>query len=219
MFFMCFIMPIHLKKKIICNLILIFGLSISSSQNKGTFNLDPTLQSLMLPGWGQSTLGFKGRSNTFFYTESVILISILATNKFSNEIKRNYIAFASSHAFVTSNGKDREFWVDIGNYNSIEDYNDEHLRNRETDDLYPLNSEWSWKWDSDENRRHFESRRIQSDRFKLASTFAVGALALNHIISSIDALYLKRKSKLNKLSFSSYQNDVNEIGYKIDYIF
>jgi len=174
---------------------------------------------LILPGWCQNPLGFKSRSNTFFYTESAILISILATNKFSNEIKRNYIAFASNHAFVTSNGKDREFWVDIGNYNSIEDYNDEHLRNREADDLYPLNSEWSWKWDSDENRRHFESRRIQSDRFKLASTFAVGALALNHIISSIDALYLKRKSKLNKLSFSSYQSDVNEIGYKLEYNF
>ena len=99
MFFMCFIMPIHFKKKIICNLILIFGLSIATSQNEGTLNLDPTLQSLILPGWGQNTLGFKSRSNTFFYTESAILISILATNKFSNEIKRNYIAFASNHAF------------------------------------------------------------------------------------------------------------------------
>ena len=102
------------------------------------------------------------------------MLSIFFSTKYSNEIKRNYIAFASDHAFVNSRDKDHEFWVDIGNYNSVIEYNDEHLRNREAKDLYPLNSNWYWKWDSIENRNSFESKRILSDKLKLVSTFAVG---------------------------------------------
>ena len=60
---------------------------------------------------------------------------------------------------------------------------------------------------------------MQSDRLKLSSTFAIGALVLNHIVSSIDALYLKRKSKFQKININAYNVNEFEIGYKIEYVF
>ena len=83
-----------------------------------------------------------------------------------------------------------------------------------------MNSNWYWKWDSIENRNSFESKRILSDKLKLVSTFAVGGFLINHMVSSIDALYLKRKSKKDKLSIMPYiQNDAMIFGYNIVYKF
>jgi hypothetical protein len=111
-----------------------FITSSTICQNINYKSIDPVFKSLILPGWGQYDLGYKERSRAYLYIETGILLSIFFSTKYSNEIKRNYIAFASDHAFVNSRDKDHEFWVDIGNYNSVIEYNDEHLRNREAKD-------------------------------------------------------------------------------------
>ena len=180
--------------------------------------LDPIIKSFLVPGWGQSDLGYKERSKIYNYIEIGILLSMFSSTKYSNEIKRNYIAYATEHAGVISDGKDREFWVDIGNYNTLNEYNSEHLRNRDTGELYPQTVEWRWSWDNSENRKYFESKRIQSDKLKLFSTFTFGALFLNHFISSIDALYLKRLSASSNFTIKPYigNNDMI-IGYKVEF--
>tara|TARA_B100001996_G_scaffold371089_1_gene346068 strand:+ start:435 stop:1076 length:642 start_codon:yes stop_codon:yes gene_type:complete len=180
--------------------------------------IDPIIKSFLVPGWGQSDLGYKERSKIYNYIEIGILLSMFSSTKYSNEIKRNYIAYATEHAGVISDGKDREFWVDIGNYNTLNEYNSEHLRNRDTGELYPQTVEWRWSWDNSENRKYFESKRIQSDKLKLFSTFTFGALFLNHFISSIDALYLKRLSASSNFTIKPYigNNDMI-IGYKIEF--
>ena len=180
--------------------------------------IDPIIKSFLVPGWGQRELGYKKRSKMYNYIEIGILLSMFSSTKYSNEIKRNYIAYATEHAGVISDGKDREFWVDIGNYNTLNEYNSEHLRNRETGELYPQTIEWRWSWDNSENRKYFESKRIQSDKLKLFSTFTFGALFLNHFISSIDALYLKRLSASSNFTIKPYigNNDM-VIGYKVEF--
>ena len=180
--------------------------------------IDPIIKSFLVPGWGQSELGYKERSKMYNYIEIGILLSMFSSTKYFNEIKRNYIAYATEYAGVISDGKDREFWVDIGNYNTLNEYNSEHLRNRDTGELYPQTVEWRWSWDNSENRKYFESKRIQSDKLKLFSTFTFGALFLNHFISSIDALYLKRLSASNNFTIKPYigNNDMI-IGYKVEF--
>ena len=168
--------------------------------------LDPVIKSIIIPGWGQKSLGKPKRARLFNYIESGILITLISSSTFSNIEKRNYKAFASKHAAISSSGKNHKYWVDIGNYNSIEKYNDEHLRNREMDDLYPDDKKWSWDWDLDSNRKIFENKRIRADQLELFATFSFGALVLNHIVSSIDALYLKKISSKKLLSIDSYSN-------------
>ena len=176
--------------------------------------LDPVIKSLIIPGWGQKSLGKVKRARLFNYLESGILLTLISSSTFSNIEKKNYIAFASKHAAISSSGKNHKFWVDIGNYNTIEDYNNEHLRNREMDDLYPDDKKWSWDWDLDSNRKIFENKRIRADQLELFATFSVGALVLNHIVSSIDALYLKKISSKKSLSIDPYNNLIlGSVGY------
>ena len=176
--------------------------------------LDPVIKSLIIPGWGQKSLGKPKRARLFNYIESGILLTLITSSTFSNIEKKNYIAFASKHAAISSSGKDHKYWVDIGNYNSIENYNDEHLRNREMDDLYPDDKKWSWDWDLESNRTIFENKRIRADQLELFATFSIGALVLNHVVSSIDALYLKKVSTNKSLSIKPYRNQISgSVGY------
>ena len=197
--------------------VLFFFTELMICQPVNKNSLDPVIKSFLVPGWGQNELGYKSRSKKYIYVEVGILLSLYTSSKYSNEIKRNYIAYAAKHADVVTDGKDREYWVDIGNFNTLNDYNSEHLRNREVGELYPQTKKWSWNWDTSKNRKYFESRRIQSDKMKLFSTFTIGGLFLNHFVSSIDALYLKRLSTSKSFSIKPYI-DKNEMmmGYKFE---
>ena len=196
---------------------LLFFTELMICQPVNKKNVDPVIKSFFVPGWGQNELGYKSRSKKYIYIEVGILLSLYTSSKYSNEIKRNYIAYAAKHAEVITKGKDREYWVDIGNYNTLSDYNSEHLRNREAGDLYPQTKKWNWSWDTSANRKYFESRRIYSDKLKLFSTFAMGGLFLNHFVSSIDALYLKRLTASKNFSILPYieKNDMI-LGYKFE---
>ena len=66
----------------------------------------------------------------------------------------------------------------------------------------------------DSNRKIFENKRIRADQLELFATFSVGALVLNHIVSSIDALYLKKISSKKSLSIDPYNNLIlGSVGY------
>ena len=84
------------------------------------------------------------------------------------------------------------------------------------DDLYPDDKKWSWDWDLDSNRKIFEKKRIRADQLELFATFSVGALVLNHLVSSIDALYLKRITSNKSLSLNHYNNSIlGSVGYSL----
>ncbi len=185
-------------KPILISLILFSGFSLG--QEKPKKNLNPVLQSALLPGWGQKSLNYSDRSRVFTYVESGLVLSIFGSTTYANILKKNYIAYAVAHAAVSSSGKSHEYWVDIGNFATIEDYNDEHLRNREMDDIYEVSPQWGWAWDSDSHRDFFEQKRILSDQMKQVASFGVGAMILNHMVSAIDALYLKRIGREKALS-------------------
>ena len=203
--------------KISTVVILFFFTELMICQPVNKNSLDPVIKSFLVPGWGQNELGYKSRSKKYIYVEVGILLSLYTSSKYSNEIKRNYIAYAAKHAGIVTTGKDREYWVDIGNFNTLNDYNSEHLRNREVGELYPQTQKWNWNWDTSKNRKYFESRRIQSDKMKLFSTFAIGGLFLNHFVSSIDALYLKRLSTSKSFSIKPYITKKDMlVGYKFE---
>ena len=67
---------------------------------------------------------------------------------FSKHLEHKYKTFASRYANIDSYGKNRKFWVDIGNYMSTVNHDEEHLRWREIESLYNQNL-WSWSSETD----------------------------------------------------------------------
>lgn len=185
------------------------NLLFAQDKLKITPQIPSTIKSAIIPGWGEYELGRCSRGNFFFTTE--IIGIVLTTFSFvkSNNITTTYQALAASHANVIIDGKNHQFWVDIGNYDSHDDYNDEHLRWREFENLYPNETNWNWDWDTEKKRNEFEDLRIESDRMKLAGKFFIGGIVLNHIVSVIDVYYLKNIALKEKVEFSSYINTDN----------
>ncbi len=186
-----------------------FNLLFAQDKFSTTSKISPTIKSAIIPGWGEYELGKCSRGNIFFTTE--IIGIALTTFSFirSNNISITYKAIAASNANVIIDGKNHQFWVDIGNYNSHDDFNDEHLRWREFDNLYPNDANWNWDWDTEEKRNEFEDLRIESDKMKLVGKFFIGGIVLNHIVSAIDVYYLKNIALKDKVEFSSYFNPEN----------
>ena len=193
--------PMVLKK--FCILIL-FNCSLFSNN----YTLSPILKSAVLPGLGQLELGEKKRSKVFSLVEVTLLATCLGAYYFTDKQIKNYKSFSADHAGVNIKNKNHKYWVDIGNYIDYRVYNQEHLRFRESEDLYLPDQKWSW--DLDMNRKKFKKMRINADIMKRRTSFIIGSIIINHIVSSIDAHYLKRVNnntsfyidpKLNGLNF------------------
>lgn len=180
-------------KKII-QFVIIIGLiaPINGQPMNGKKKASPVLKSLLMPGMGEYALKSPKRGKIFFLTEVAFAFSAVSAFYLSEFHEDAYIAFAVAHSGAISNGKDHRYWFDIGNYESLDDYNQEHLRFREMDALYEESEEWMWNWDSTENRIRFENTRIKSDKWKLGGKFLIGGMVVNHVVSAIDAFYLTK---------------------------
>ena len=114
----------------------------------------------------------------------------------------DYRAFAEIHAHVEMEDKNYIFAVNIGHYDTIDDYNQNKLRKRQVNEIYDEGEGNNWRWDSTENRIYYDTMRIESVTYDKYAQFAIGGLILHRIISLIDVVYLERKVSVNP-SFSS----------------
>ena len=180
----------------------------------------PVVKSLVLPGWGEYSLDNQIRGRIFVLSETVLLLAILGSYSVSQRQETEFRAYAAEHAGISPVGKDRQFWVDIGNYSSLLAFNEEHLRWRDFNALYEDNDTWAWAWDSGNNRERFENMRIASDSWRLRGSFLIGGVVLNHIVSAIDALYLSKISNIKETVVSANYNPyTDKTGLSLNFYF
>ncbi len=197
------------KKQIVTALVLIqvlYTQQLGPTVDQQKPLISPVVKSLVLPGWGEYSLDNQIRGRIFVLSETVLLLAILGSYSVAQRQEKEYKAYAAEHAGIDLIGKDRQFWVDIGNYSSLFTFNEEHLRWRDFNALYEDNDTWAWVWDSSNNRERFENTRIASDSWRLRGSFLIGGVVLNHIVSAIDALYLSKISNIQETVVSPNYN-------------
>jgi len=189
------------KKKLIIIMLLC---SFAFGQNsKG---LSPVVKSFLLPGWGEYSLNRSERGRIFTLSETALWASFAGALIVSKNYSKLFQAYAADYAGVETSGKDRQFWVDVGNYESMNGHNEEHLRFREYNALYPVEGDWDWEWSSDSKRKQYRTYRVSSDTWVLGAKFIAGSIVMNHIVSAIDALYLQRISQIEDVSVNPMIN-------------
>ncbi len=160
----------------------------------------PVIRSLILPGSGEYSLGNKKSGSFFFMTELALVTGVLLSSATTKYGLTSLQSYAAEYASISTSSKADQFWVDIGNYDSREAYNAEHLRWREYEALYNNDQSWNWDWKSTAHRKKFRDLRIKNDRLKQTTQFLIGAVVLNHLVSAIDALYLGRVMNARSVS-------------------
>lgn len=145
------------------------------------------VQSLLIPGWGQRYVGEGTAMGTVhFVTDVALWGAVVGFHAYGTWKKDAYKTFALAHANINSEGKDYQYYVDIGNYQNLDQYNEQQRRDRDFDELYLSDGDW-WEWDSTPNRLRFKRLRIQSGNALNNRYYVLGAIFLNHVVSAIHA--------------------------------
>ncbi len=119
---------------------------------KGNLHRGLFFSSLILPGTGEAYVGEKTQRKIFLAIEVVAWGLVVANMINVNMRQDDYKNFAVQHAFVERSGKGDQYWIDIGKFDRIFEYNEQRIRERDIDALYPENRFWYWNWDNTENR-------------------------------------------------------------------
>ncbi len=145
------------------------------------------IYSLLLPGMGELYADGFGSGKYFLIAEGALWLTYAAFDVYGSSLQDDARAFAVSHAGVDRSGKDDQYYVDIGNFLEINQYNEKQLRDREPERLYDPNAGFAWRWESDAARAAYREQRISSENMFNNRRFVVGAILINHIASAINA--------------------------------
>jgi len=159
------------------------------------------LRSLILPGAGEYYLGKRSLAKTFFFTEVALWLGYFGFRQYSSWVRDDALAFAATHSGANIKNKPSQFFVDIGNYQDVYQYNDAKQRFFQFEKVYQ-DEDYYWSWDSELNRRKFENMRIASDRAINRSVFVLGAIFANHVLSAVHSMWQANRynKKLKKVS-------------------
>ena len=152
------------------------------------------LSSALLPGMGELYAGRFDRGRYPLIADGVLWLALAGVNVTGNWIQTDARTFASQAAGVQTAGKDEQFFVDIGNYMSLADYNAAKRIERAVDRLYPEDpaAGYAWEWRSSGDRTAYRDQRIRADEFFNASGFVVLGLIANRIWSAVQSALLVR---------------------------
>jgi len=142
--------------------------------------------SLILPGAGEWYAGNLSTGKYFMGADGVLWLSYAGISLRGSWIRDDARLFAGRHAGASVEGKEEQFEVDIGNFQSTDEYNQAKLRNREFDLIYDKPG-YSWNWNTEKNRLEYRAERIRSDEYFQNAKFIVGALVINRVISAFSA--------------------------------
>jgi len=170
-------------------IIIIICLNCLSAQVNG--NAKTKLQSLLLPGWGQHSLGESKRATDYFIREAALWLIFVGSKKSADWYESDYTAFAELHANVDMAGKNYLFAVNMGHYNSLDEYKDTKQRQR-LENEYEGDKNFDWQWDNSTNRIKFDNMRIKSVTLDKYAKFSIGGLILHRMVSFFDMIYLER---------------------------
>ena len=190
--------------------VLIENQNLSLTKKKSTKSTGLAfIYSLILPGAGQLYTDRMDVGKYFVAAEVTCWLGVIGLNLYGNAVRDDSRSYASIHADLNKEGKDDDYFKNIGNYNNIYEYNDEKLRRGEYELIYDVNK-YFWNWDNSNNRLTFDSQRKKSERiYNTTIVFATG-LVINRITSAISALILANNH--NKDVLSSFKINSEFIG-------
>jgi len=169
------------------------------------------VRSLILPGWGHYYVNSDQwrRGQIHLGTEVALIASYFGFRLRAGNLKDQYETLASLKAGVDISDRSRTFRLAVGDFNSLEEYNNFQLRSRNWNRLYEDESVNLWKWESEVDRDNYNNLKSDVDRVKNQLPAILGLMVVNRVLSAISS-YNRAKKQTNQpelsimpMSFSS----------------
>lgn len=152
-------------------------------------------RSILIPGWGHQYLGsqHQRRARFHFGSEILLWVSYFAIDNRAANMQNRMFSYVAANAGVGIEGRERSFQLAIGQYNSLEEYNDFMERSRNWGSILPNSEQNQWFWESDEARAEYLELRDNRDRAEQQLPGLVSLMVVNRLISGLNAFTAARK--------------------------
>ena len=162
-------------------LLLLLPAGASAGKGQGAF-----WRSLLVPGWGQRYA--TGAGGRFFAAELAFWGGYLGFERLREVRRDQYRAFAAAHADARPQGKDGEYFDDLGFYQSRLEHN-QFARYEDGPEaaIYPLGRDFFWEWDRQASRERYRQLRNSTAGAGRQALFMTGLVAVNHLFAAIHA--------------------------------
>jgi hypothetical protein len=187
------------------------NLLIKNNGNKKSVTL-AVVYSLLLPGMGELYVGDYSTGRYLTAAEGALWITYASFELYGSWVRDDARRFAVTNAGVNLAGQNKQFFVDIGNYENVYLYNERKLQDRQEKKLYNPNSVYSWSWNTDGDRLKYRNLRISSDQAFNSTQFVIGAIIANHLVSAINAARLAISHNSHDESLQSLRFDTQILG-------
>ena len=147
------------------------------------------IYSLLLPGMGELYADSYSSGKYFTIAEGALWGIFIGMNSYANWQRDRYKSFAASDGGVDLSDKDADYFSNISQFISIDEYNNTKALERNFDEMYNTSTHY-WNWGSTAERRTYRSMWISSEQTFNDVRFVVGALIVNRIISAVNAVRL-----------------------------
>lgn len=171
--------------------------------------------SLLLPGLGHRYVhhgSWRGAASFFALADAGFWLSLFGANWQHDQVVQSYRTLAVSHADAQIAGKDRRFFLSLGQYMSSDAFLETQLRNRSWDQVdYVSDPAFQWQWTSENAFQEYRSLRDDADAWSRRRTVFISTLVANRLVAALTALRAARKTNAATpdvaLSFSPHALD------------
>jgi hypothetical protein len=144
--------------------------------------------SLLIPGWGQHYAGARSSATRFLVLELGLWGGYFGFQHLGNIRRDHYRTFAADRAGAHPAGKDRQYFDDLGFYDSRLAHNQFARREDGIEaELYSNGVDYFWEWENEASRQRYRTLRNDSENAKRQALFATGLIVANHLFAAIHA--------------------------------
>ena len=162
------------------------------------------LLSFMVPGLGQRYVHegrWSGSASAYLITETLYVAGMITSEWHRSQSVESYRTWAASRAGAIVSGKDRVFFVTIGQHLSSDDFRDEQLRSRRWDQLnFVASSDYHWTWQSRADLQIYRDLRSEADRWSQRRSLFVAVMIGNRLLSAVQALRSANRQRASRLA-------------------
>ena len=150
--------------------------------------------SLAVPGMGHYYVDKPTSALIYFSVDLASLFGAIVFYGLADAQEKNARSFAASMAGIWNAPSGEAYWRHVGAYMDAAEYNESvELSRGSADDLYKDPETW-WRWADKEQQDKYNDLRQKARNFRVASSFFVGALVVNRIVSTVDLRVFKKKN-------------------------
>ena len=157
--------------------------------------------SFIVPGSGHQLVGSGNKALGYIAVDICALAGVIFFRNYSNRLAANYKAYAAEYAGVTSSISNDYYWQIIGNFNNYSDYHQTLDLVRDTEKRF-AEQQYFWNWQDETYRKDYVSFQKTAKKFNTISSFFIGAMILNRVVSFIDLRTMLKNNRFRGTSLS-----------------